>query len=200
MKIRATLLLMASVLIINTGRGQETEEQKPSLDNGTLKSQYDYLIDESNDYQEYKVIKKVWTSKFERSLKDSLDAFAQSKKEAAELAKSQVEKINALKAQLAGTQDSLATVNEEKNSIKLLGAPMEKSAYKTTMWSTIGVLVLLALILIFKFRSSNAASSLAKRNLTDVEEEFQEYKKRSLEREQKLRRELQDEINKQRGV
>lgn len=191
---------MASVLIINTGRGQETEEQKPSLDNGTLKSQYDYLIDESNDYQEYKVIKKVWTSKFERSLKDSLDAFAQSKKEAAELAKSQVEKINALKAQLAGTQDSLATVNEEKNSIKLLGAPMEKSAYKTTMWSTIGVLVLLALILIFKFRSSNAASSLAKRNLTDVEEEFQEYKKRSLEREQKLRRELQDEINKQRGV
>ncbi|AEV33282.1 hypothetical protein [Owenweeksia hongkongensis] len=200
MKIRATLLLMASVLFINTGIAQETEEEKPSLDNGTLKSQYDYLIEESNDFQEYKVIKKVWVAKFEKNLNDSLEAFAQSKKEAQDLAKSQVQEINQLKAQLAHTKDSLNTVNEEKNSIALLGMPMEKSGYRTVMWSVIGVLVLLLLVFIFRFKSSNSASSLAKSNLNDVEEEFAEYKKRSLEREQKLRRELQDEINKQRGV
>lgn len=200
MKIRATLLLMASVLFINTGIAQETEEEKPSLDNGTLKSQYDYLIEESNDFQEYKVIKKVWTKKFEKNLNDSLEAFAQSKKEAQDLAKSQVQEINKLKAQLANTKDSLNTVNEEKNSIALLGMPMEKSGYKTIMWSVIGVLVLLLLVFIFRFKSSNSASNLAKSNLNEVEEEFAEYKKRSLEREQKLRRELQDEINKQRGV
>ncbi|WP_417590666.1 tRNA (guanine-N1)-methyltransferase [Owenweeksia hongkongensis] len=200
MKIRATLLLMASVLFINTGIAQETEEEKPSLDNGNLKSQYDYLIEESNDFQEYKVIKKVWVAKFEKNLNDSLEAFAQSKKEAQDLAKSQVQEINQLKAQLAHTKDSLNTVNEEKNSIALLGMPMEKSGYRTVMWSVIGVLVLLLLVFIFRFKSSNSASSLAKSNLNDVEEEFAEYKKRSLEREQKLRRELQDEINKQRGV
>ncbi|WP_417609788.1 tRNA (guanine-N1)-methyltransferase [Owenweeksia hongkongensis] len=200
MKIRATLLLMASVLFSNTGIAQETEEEKPSLDNGTLKSQYDYLIEESNDFQEYKVIKKVWVAKFEKNLNDSLEAFAQSKKEAQDLAKSQVQEINQLKAQLAHTKDSLNTVNEEKNSIALLGMPMEKSGYRTVMWSVIGVLVLLLLVFIFRFKSSNSASSLAKSNLNDVEEEFAEYKKRSLEREQKLRRELQDEINKQRGV
>lgn len=199
MKIRATLLLMASVLFINTGTAQENEE-KPSLDNGTLKSQYNYLIEESNDYQDYKVIKQAWTKKFERSLNDSLKAFAQSKQEARDLAKSQVAEIENLKAQLAGTQDSLSVVNEEKNSIALLGVPMEKSGYKTVMWSVIGVLVLLLVFFIFRFKSSNAASTLAKDNLNDVEEEFAEYKKRSLEREQKLRRELQDEINKQRGV
>ncbi len=191
---------MASVLFTNTGIAQETEEEKPSLDNGTLKSQYDYLIEESNDFQEYKVIKKVWTAKFEKNLNDSLEAFAQSKKEAQDLAKSQVQEINKLKAQLANTKDSLNTVNEEKNSIALLGMPMEKSGYRTVMWSVIGVLVLLLLVFIFRFKSSNSASSLAKSNLNDVEEEFAEYKKRSLEREQKLRRELQDEINKQRGV
>ena len=199
MKIRATLLLMASVLLGNTGIAQETEE-KPSLDNGTLKSQYNYLIDESNDYEEYKVIKKVWTSKFEKSLNDSLEAFAQSKQEARDLAKSQLEEIKNLKAQLASTQDSLNVVTEEKNNIALLGLPMEKSGYRTFMWTTIGILVLLLLLFIFRFKSSNAASTIAKNNLIDVEEEFAEYKKRSLEREQKLRRELQDEINKQRGV
>lgn len=191
---------MASVLFINTGIAQDGEEEKPSLDNGTLKSQYDYLIDESNDFQEYKVIKKLWTNKFEKNLNDSLEVFAQRKKEAHDLAKSQVEQINKLKAQLAGTQDSLATVNEEKNSISLVGIPMEKGGYKTVMWSVIAILVLLLLFFIFRFKNSNAASTLAKNNLTDVEDEFAEYKKRSLEREQKLRRELQDEINKQRGV
>ena len=200
MKVRATLLLMASVLFINTGIAQETEEEKPSLDNGTIKSQYNYLIEESNDFQEYKVIKKVWTAKFEKNLRDSLEAFEQSKKDAQDLAKSQVSEIKSLKAQLAKTKDSLATVNEEKNSIALLGMPMEKSGYRTVMWSVIGVLVLLLVVFIFRFKSSNSASSLAKSNLNDVEEEFAEYKKRSLEREQKLRRELQDEINKQRGV
>jgi len=200
MKIRETLLLMASVLFINTGIAQDGEEEKPSLDNGTLKSQYDYLIDESNDFQEYKVIKKLWTNKFEKNLNDSLEVFAQRKKEAHDLAKSQVEQINKLKAQLAGTQDSLATVNEEKNSISLVGIPMEKGGYKTVMWSVIAILVLLLLFFIFRFENSNAASTLAKNNFTAVEDEFAEYKKRSLEREQKLRRELQDEINKQRGV
>ena len=39
-----------------------------------------------------------------------------------------------------------------------------------------------------------------KNELTKVEEEFNSYKKKSLVSDQKLRRQLQDEINKQRGV
>ena len=36
-------------------------------------------------------------------------------------------------------------------------------------------------------------------NLLDVEQEFEQHRKKSLEREQKLRRQLQDEVNKHRG-
>ncbi len=39
-----------------------------------------------------------------------------------------------------------------------------------------------------------------KKKLIRVEEEFNSYKKKSLVRDQKLRRQLQDEINKQRGI
>lgn len=200
MKIRGTLLVFASVLMINQGVAQDSDESKPSLDGGSLKSQYEYLIEESNDYQEYKVIRKVWTSKFGRSLNDSIKAFEASKLEARELAKNQLEEIGSLKEKLASTQDSLSSVNAEKDSMTLIGIPIEKSGYKTTMWSIIGVLVLLLGFFIFRFKNSNGVASRAKETLNDVEEEFAEYKKRSLEREQKLRRELQDEINKQRGV
>ena len=37
----------------------------------------------------------------------------------------------------------------------------------------------------------------AKRALSEMEEEFEEHRKTALEREQKVRRQLQDEINKQ---
>ncbi|WP_407267387.1 hypothetical protein R8G64_12630 [Tenacibaculum maritimum] len=40
----------------------------------------------------------------------------------------------------------------------------------------------------------------AKNNLAEIEQEFEEHRKKSLEKEQKIRRQLQDEINKQRGV
>ena len=201
MKLRGSLLAFASVLMINQGMAQEESvEKKPSLEGGTLKSQYEYLIEESNDYQEYKVIRKSWTSKFGKSLNDSLKAIEDARMQAKAQSKSQLEEIAALKGQLASTKDSLVEVNAEKDNMTLVGVPIEKSGYKTTMWSIIGVLVLLLAVFIFRFRNSNVVASKAKETLNDVEEEFAEYKKRSLEREQKLRRELQDEINKQRGV
>lgn len=200
MKIKQTLLLCASVLFMHQGYAQQEEENEASLDSGSLKGQYEYLIDKSNDYQEYKVIKKTWTQKFGKSLNDSIAAFEEAKSEAALLAKSQVEEINSLKSQLQSTQDSLKQVIDEKNSIRLVGLPMEKPAYKMTMWGIIALLVVLLLIFIFRFKNSNVVAKNAKETLQDVEDEFADFKKRSLEREQKLRRELQDEINKQRGV
>ena len=200
MKIKRTLLLCASVLFMHSGYAQQEAENEASLDGGSLKSQYEYLIEESNDYQEYKVIKKTWADKFGKSLNDSIEAFDAAKKDAGELAKTQLGEINTLKAQLKSTQDSLKQVISEKNSIRLVGLPMDKPAYKMTMWGIIALLVILLLVFIFRFKNSNTVSKNAKETLQDVEDEFAEFKKRSLEREQKLRRELQDEINKQRGV
>tara|TARA_R110000850_G_scaffold107683_1_gene219488 strand:- start:1704 stop:1910 length:207 start_codon:yes stop_codon:yes gene_type:complete len=65
------------------------------------------------------------------------------------------------------------------------------------MWSVIGVLTLLLIIIIFILKNNNATTRDAKAKFENLDEEFADYKKRSLEREQKLRRELQDEINKQ---
>ena len=52
---------------------------------------------------------------------------------------------------------------------------------------------------IFKFSKSNVLTKEAKSNLIEVEQEFEQHRKKTLEREQKLRRQLQDEINKQRN-
>jgi hypothetical protein len=49
---------------------------------------------------------------------------------------------------------------------------------------------------IYKFRSSNTLTQQAKSALADLEEEYEQHRRRALEREQKISRELHDERNK----
>lgn len=197
MKLKISLAWLMVACMVSVNLAAQDEESQGSLDGGSLKSQYDYLIDESNDYQEYKVIRKTWVAKFERNLNDSIEAQRAAEKDVAGTLKNQKSQINKLQQQLTATRDSLNTSLEEKRSMAWLGMPMEKKSYRVLMWSIIGALTLTVVILIVMFRNSHAVTRDAKEKFTGLDEEFQQYKKRSLEREQKLRRELQDEINKQ---
>ncbi len=67
------------------------------------------------------------------------------------------------------------------------------------LWGIIVLLLLGLSYFIFKFFRSNILTKEAKNNLVDVEQEFEQHRKKTLVREQKLRRKLQDEINKQRN-
>ncbi len=192
-------LLAISVMSVNVygQEGDSTQQEKGSLDGGSLKSQYEYMVEESNNYQEFKVIKKDWATKFGRNLSDSLDAIKIELDGAASLAIMQVSTIDGLENELATTRDSLKISLSEKSNMAWLGVDMHKSSYRILMWSVIGVLTLLLIIIIFILKNNNATTRDAKAKFENLDEEFADYKKRSLEREQKLRRELQDEINKQ---
>lgn len=193
----AISLLSITIYAQNDTAGEQTA--KGSLDGGTLKSQYEYLVEESNNYQEYKVIKKDWVARFGKSLSDTLDAREQELKGAASLAKMQVKTIESLKEQLTATRDSLNISMAEKSNMAWLGVDMQKSSYRLLMWSLIGILALLLIVLFFVLRNNNAVTRDAKEKFSNLDEEFNDFRKRSLEREQKLRRELQDEINKQKA-
>ena len=80
--------------------------------------------------------------------------------------------------------------------MQLFGTNMDKPLYNSLLWSIIGGLVLVAGIFIFKYNSSNQITSNANQKLTDLEEEFTQHRASAIEREQKVRRQLQDELNK----
>ena len=105
--------------------------------------------------------------------------------------------IGGLSANLKSTQDELAVSREKENGISLFGMLLTKATYNTIMWSSIGLLLVLLIITVFRFRQSNAVTRESKLKLSEVEEEYEDYRQRTLEREQQLRRKLQDEINKQ---
>ena len=64
------------------------------------------------------------------------------------------------------------------------------------MWSIIIALLVFLLVFIYKFKKSNVVTKMTKRALVDLENEYEEHRRVALEREQKVRRQLQDEINK----
>ncbi len=191
---RNILLLLVFILFSAVSPAQTKEST--ALDSGTIKQQFDYIINESNSYKEYKVIEKPKLQKLKANVSDSLKQVQQQLVETKDRVKSQNEEVAALQADLDETNNNLTEVVNQRDSIEFFGKQMDKATYKTIMWSIIGGLLALLLFFIFSFWRSNAVTKETKEALQRTQEEFDGYKKRTLTKEQQIMRRLQDEINK----
>ncbi|GAA3588867.1 tRNA (guanine-N1)-methyltransferase [Flavivirga amylovorans] len=176
------------------------ETDNLSLNSGTIDSQFEFVIRKSNKYQDYKVVKKNWLYTLKAHTLDSLKAVRKDLVDTRLIVKKQDKEISDLKLNLNNTQSDLDKTNTEKDNMALFGMQMSKTGYNVLMWSIIAGLLALLLFFIYKFKNSNAITKGAKHALAEIEEEFEEHRKTALEREQKVRRQLQDEINKQKGL
>ena len=192
------LFTLLCLVAFNYTNAQETDtdENKLSLTEGTIDNQFEYVIQRSNNYEDYKVVKKTWLYALKAHTIDTLKVIQQNLSDTKLVVKNQAEEIKILKDNLANTNATLSTVKEEKNNMSLFGMQMSKAGYSALMWSFIAILLALLLLFIYKFRNSNIITKQAKKSLEDTEREFNEHRSIALEREQKVRRQLQDEINK----
>ncbi len=188
------IFAMATSLIYS--QEDQNNTPKPSLDNGTIESQFDYLYRKSSTYQEYKVVKQTFYYKIKKNVLDSLKLLKNELASTKQVVTAQNTEVNELKGALKTTNDNLTNVTKEKDNIKLLGISLTKTSYNTILWSIIIGLVLFLLFFIYRFKNSNSVTKQANKSLAEIEEEFFAFKTIALEREQKVRRELQDEINK----
>ncbi|HYH55376.1 MAG TPA: hypothetical protein VD772_02125 [Anseongella sp.] len=187
-------------MIFPSAYGQDASaraESKLSLDSGTIASQFDYITAKSNSFQEYKVVRKTWLAKLESNITDSLNAIKNELAEMRTAAAAQKSQMSALQASLETANADLETARATKDSISLLGIQTGKTYYNSIMWAI--VLGLGALLAFFVYRSARngAITAEAVRTLQETKEEFDLHRKKALEREQKLNRRLQDELNKQ---
>ena len=195
-----TLITCLFFIVSNAQQAASEENDKLSLTEGTIDNQFEYIIQRSNNYQDYKVVKKTWLYALKAHTMDSLKAIQKDLIDTQNSVKIQVTEIDSLKRNLSETKSTLVDTNEEKDNMALFGLQTSKSNYNVLMWSIIGVLFALLLLFIYKFRNSNSVTREAKKSLVETEEEFEEHRRTALEREQKVRRQLQDEINKQKTI
>ncbi len=189
-------LALFTPLFTVSAQNQATDEK-----DGTLAGQFQELERKSGNYRangiRYEVIKLVELNQIKRNIFDSINtANADIKNLSATITANKAE-IEDLNAKLQETTNNLKTVTSQKDSISFFGAWISKGTYKFILWSIIFGLLLFLLFFIYKFRKSNFLTQQAKAALADLEQEYEDHRRRALEREQKVSRQLQDELNKQ---
>lgn len=204
MKLLQHSILMLLLCMASTSLSAQEPQQTKSIDEGAISDQFDFVIRNSHNYQDengqsYEVVKRNMMATLKAHTLDSLNAIHLKLDNTNKIVSDQKNEISTLKTDLSNTQEKLASTIKEKDSIALLGIKMSKTGYNLLMWSIIAALSVLLLTFIYRFKNSNVVTKAAKNRLLEVENEFNEYRRAALAKEQKIRRQLQDEINKRSG-
>lgn len=173
----------------------EVEALPNTIENQFLKT---YRL--SNNWQEYKMIKRTTFLSFQKNVLDSVTVLKKDAQTKQLKINEQQKSIDELQAKIDTLNTDLTTSIGKEDAISFVGIPLNKSTYNTIVWGIIFALLAGLAFFIYRFNNSNVVTKETKSLLTETEEEFEQYKRNSIEKEQKLRRQLQDEINKQRGV
>lgn len=197
MKIVKFLVFFLVLSPIAASFGQEAS--KPdigSLDSGTIESQFDYINSVSNNFEEYKVVRRTNLNKIKANVLDSLKVFKDQITSLDNQLREQKTSMDQLNGSLATTQTELQQALDMKDSFTFMGLYIHKSTYTSMMWGIVIVLAVALLFFIYRFRRNYTVTAEIRQTLEETREEFEQHRRNTLERERKLNRQLVDEMNK----
>ena len=196
------LNLIVVTLFCSSVFAQTTLTKKQQLDAlpNTVENQFIKTYGKASNWKEYKMITRPDFQSLQKNVVDSVVALKKNIQVKQLKINEQEKTISTLNEKINGLTNNLNSSIDKENKISFIGIGMTKSSYNLLLWSIITVLAITTVFFVLRFKNSNRLTKEAKTNLVEIEQEFEQHRKRSLEKEQKLRRQLQDEINKQRGV
>lgn len=180
-------ILLILLLIGNLVQAQIDEDSIPSI-----VDQYDRLIEESSSYKEYQMIKEKDVEAYRQELvasKDSLDNMIDTFKEEKSELKANIE---GLQTDLENTEIALEELQQATDSIGFLGMRLGKTTYHVIVWSIIGLLVIIAILLFINYRRSNVVTKATKESMKNLEVEYEEYRRNAIEKQQQQGRQILD--------
>lgn len=171
---------------------QENTGTEPSLNSGTIESQFEYIYNSSNNYQDFEVVKKANLETLKSHILDSLKVYKDQILTLKSEKMAQSDSVLLLTGELARAEKERQEALEAKESFSFLGMNVQKSLYSSVMWVIVAVLA--GLLLFFAMRHFRSFSLIRKahKDLEDLQGEFEQHRKNALERERKLKRELID--------
>jgi hypothetical protein len=177
----------------------QAQDRKIKLENpfenqGDLNSQFDYLLKTSTSYNNYKIVLKDTYLRIQKNVQDSVFNY----KNQSVLLKNEVKQLETSNALLqeraARLQKELDVTKAEKDSITIMGMPLQKNLYNLILIASLLILFSATLFFIYKYRNSNRLTLAADKSLSETQLEFSSFQKNALKRQQELNRKLQDEI------
>lgn len=171
-----------------------------TLPSKNIEGKLNNLMDKASNFQEYKVIKKDLLFDFQNSFSSFINNAQNKYSSLYSNLEDKESTIHDLNKELDSVKLQNAELSTAVDSVSLFGLHLNKGTYNLLMWSFVIGLGAVTAFFIFRFKRANEITKNAKDVLAGVEDEYQVFKQNAIEREQKLRRQLQDEIKKTRKL
>lgn len=173
-----------------------SQTESASEGNQPLRTQFQEMLDKSETYTDYKVIRRTNLDQFVRAMQDSLNTNRAEINQLKGTIATQKEEINSLRGRISVLEGQLAESEKLRDSLSFLGLNINKATYHTIVWIIIAALVVFGIFMYSSFYRSNKITAKSKKEYESLKTEFEEHKKKSHERQIKMGRELQTERNK----
>jgi hypothetical protein len=191
--------LTLAILIILSGRGISQTVLPEILNEGTHKEQMDYIQEKTRIYEYYRAIRE---DMFQKIKSNSTDSLKKAKTEINGLKDINLilnKKIDSLAVSLETTKDKVNEITATKNSIKLFGMEVNKIIYNTIMWFVVAGLLCILAIGFLAFKRNLVVTNHTKKELEELKNEFEAYRKASREAREKMSMAHFNELKKLKG-
>jgi hypothetical protein len=191
---RSAILLICMLAVVAVSAQTAADALNP--DHQTLRERYLVLKTKSQNYQEYKVIKENLLDSWWKIVTDSLQAkqaaILQSKANANKLQAELNQSMESLKAKEGSMQD----VVYASTHIRVLGIDFDKGFFAGLVGLIILGLGLTIAVIMYTLKSNRRVLKEKADLATAISNEYEDYKRKAMDKQTKLSRELQNERNK----
>lgn len=192
--VKNSSLFISALFIFSTFQlaVSQTTDTENSLRSGTIDSQFEYIYESSNNFDEYKVVKKTNLDQLKSNILDSMKTMRSEVADQKSLMQSKNDSIGSLNSLLALSESEKQTAIDAKDNFTFLGIGVQKAFYSLLMWVLVAVLAIALAFFSFQYLKSFNRIKKAQRDLQEFQEEFENHRKNTLDRERKMKRELID--------
>ncbi len=187
------------ILVMAVLKGNCQSSLPEDLINNPIPDQLKYLEEKTRIYENYRAIREDMFQKIKQNVIDTVKSAHKDIRALHSEVKGLNIKIDSLNNSLASTKEKLEEISITKNSMKVLGMEVNKASYNALMWTIIAVLVCLLVFGFIAFKSNVAITQKTRRELEELKDEFEEYRKTSREAREKMSMDHFNELRRLRG-
>ena len=189
------VIIIMLAFIISVPKASTAQPSMPEiLQTGTLEEQLDYIQERTQIYNNFRAIREDMFLQVKKNSLDSLDGAKRVVNGLTAVLNSRDMEMDSLTVLLDDTREDLNLAIRNRDNIAFLGIPMSKTAYNLLVWLIIAGLAILLTLGSLIFTRNRVVTSKALRELEELNQEFESYRKSSREKREKLVMEHFNEI------
>ena len=190
------LLFVALGCLFSLTTLSQPAKQALDIQSVSLEERYKIMKTNSQTFQDYKVIKEYVLDGVWKISLDTIAAIGQRLEMANQKIQQLSNDLTQVRSSLESQKQSIAQIEYDSEHISLAGISFSKNMFRFLTFGTIGILAGVILFLVGHWKVSNSKIK-EQMLLTDlISKEYDDFKRKALEKQTKLSRELQNERNK----